>query len=223
MVALLVLTTFVIFVLVDYYFQRRSRQPVVVVSSVQEREEVPFPISVVGGFKVPANLSYHPGHGWAMKEGRQMVRIGLDDFAARLLGQIDQIDLPARGRWLRQGEKGWALRRGDHRFEMLSPIEGEVVDVNLEAMKDPSVLRDDPYGAGWLVAVHAPAGDANLKNLLRGRLAQRWMEDSVATLYSRIDGGTEVHLQDGGRAIPDIIGQVPEHRWEKLVRELFLS
>jgi glycine cleavage system H lipoate-binding protein len=223
MVAVLALTTFVIFVLVDYYFQRRSPHPVVAASTAKEREEVPLPISVVGGFKLPAQLSYHPGHGWAAKEARQVVRIGLDDFAARLLGQIDQIELPARGRWLRQGEKGWTLTRGSHRFEMLSPIEGEVVDVNLQVVNNPSVLRDDPYGAGWLVAVHAPAGEANLKNLLRGRLAQRWMEESVATLYSRMDGGCEVHLQDGGRAIPDILAQVPEDRWEKLVRELFLS
>jgi glycine cleavage system H lipoate-binding protein len=223
MVAVLVLTTFVIFVLVDYYFQRRSPQPVVAARTAQEQEGIPFPIGVVGGFKLPAHLSYHPGHGWAAREGRQVVRIGLDDFAARLLGQIDQIELPARGRWLRQGEKGWALARGNHRFEMLSPIEGEVVDVNLEVANYPSVLCDDPYGAGWLLAVHAPAGEANLKNLLRGRLAQRWMEDSVATLYSRMDGGTEPHLQDGGRAIPGILAQVPEDRWEKLVRELFLS
>jgi glycine cleavage system H lipoate-binding protein len=224
MVAVLVLTTFVIFVLVDYYFQRRSPQPVVAAArTAQEREGIPFPIGVVGGFKLPAHLFYHPGHGWAAREGRQVVRIGLDDFAARLLGQIDQIELPARGRWLRQGEKGWVLARGNHRFEMLSPIEGEVVDVNLEVANNPSVLRDDPYGAGWLLAVHAPAGEANLKNLLRGRLAQRWMEDSVATLYSRMNGGTELHLQDGGRAIADILAQVPEERWEKLVRELFLS
>jgi glycine cleavage system H lipoate-binding protein len=223
MVTILVLTTFVIFVLVDYYFQRRSPQPAVAFSPGQGREEAPFPISVVGGFKLPANLSYHPGHGWAAKEGRQVVRIGLDDFAVRLLGQVDLLELPARGRWLRQGEKGWTLTRGAHRFEMLSPIEGEVVDVNLDAVNNPSLLRDDPYGAGWLVAVHAPAADANLKNLLRGHLAQRWMEDSVATLYSRIDGGTHVHLQDGGRAVPDILAQVPEERWEKLVHEFFLS
>jgi len=223
MVAVLVVATFVIFVLVDYYFHRRAPQLVEATTGIREHEETPLPIAVVGGFKLPAHLSYHPGHTWAMKEVRHLVRIGLDDFAARLVGQIDQIELPARGRWLRQGEKGWTLTRGNHRFEMLSPIEGEVVDVNMEVLKDPSVLRDDPFGVGWLVAVHAPAGDANLKNLLRGRLAQRWMEDSVATLYSRIDGGAEVHLQDGGRAIPDIIGQVPEERWEKLVPELFLS
>lgn len=223
MVAVLVLATFVIFILVDYYLQRRQPQPAQVLTATQELEEAPFPLSVVGGFKLPAQLSYHPGHAWAMKEARHVVRVGLDDFTARVLGKIDHIELPARGRWLRQGEKGWVLTRGDHRFEMLSPIEGEVIDVNPEALRDPAVVHKDPYGAGWLVAVSAPAADANLKNLVRGRLAQRWMEESVATLYNRINGGTGVHLQDGGRAVADILVQVPEDRWEEIVRELLLT
>lgn len=152
-----------------------------------------------------------------------MVRIGLDDFAARLAGKVDAIELPARGRWLRQGEKGWTLTRGEHRFQMLSPIEGEVIDVNMEALKNASLVHDDPFGAGWLVTVHAPAADANLKNLLKGRLAQRWMEESVAALNSKIDGRAGVYLQDGGHAVPDVLTQVAEERWDALLREFFLS
>jgi glycine cleavage system H lipoate-binding protein len=223
MVAAMVLATFVIFVVVDYYMQRRRPQPVKVVAAAQEPEGLPFPLSVVGGFKLPAHLSYHPGHSWAIKEARQAVRIGLDDFAARLVGQFDQIELPARGRWLRQGERGWTVTRGSHRFEMLSPIEGEVVDVNEEVLRDPSLAHSDPFGVGWLVAVNAPAADANLKNLLRGRLAQRWMEESVAALHTRISPDPGVRLQDGGHAIPDVLAEIPEERWEKVVRELFLS
>jgi glycine cleavage system H lipoate-binding protein len=223
MVAVLALATFVLFVLVDYYMQRRQPRPEQVETTVPAAEEAPFPLSVVGGFKLPAHLSYHPGHTWAMKETRQMVRIGLDDFAARLVGHLDQIELPARGRWLRQGEKAWTVVRGNHRFEMLSPIEGEVVDVNDEVERDPSRVHADPYGAGWLVAVHAPAVDANLKNLLRGRLAQCWMEESVGTLQTRLSTVPGARLQDGGHAIPDLLGEVPEPRWEKIVRELFLA
>jgi len=223
MVAILVLATFVIFVLVDYYFQRRAPRPALAVAPTEHAEEVPFPINVVGGFKVPAHLSYHPGHAWAMKEARQVVRIGLDDFAARLAGEVDSIELPARGRWLRQGEKGWTLTRGEHRFQMLSPIEGEVIDVNMEALKNAALVHDDPFGAGWLVTVHAPAADANLKNLLKGRLAQRWMEESVAALNSKIDGRAGVYLQDGGHAVPDVLTQVAEERWDALLREFFLS
>ena len=158
MVALMVLATFVLFVLVDYYYQRRQPQPFEMkrAETQAQTEDLSFPMNLVGGFKVPAHLSYHPGHAWAMKESPKMVRIGLDDFAARLIGQIDQINLPARGRWLRQGELGWTLGRGSHRFEMLSPIEGEVVDVNPEILRDPSLIQRDPYGIGWLVAVNSP-------------------------------------------------------------------
>ena len=223
MVAVLVLATFVVFVLVDYYFQRRAPQRVEVAAFVERAEEATFPISVVGGFKLPAHLSYHPGHTWAMKEGPQVVRIGLDDFAVRLAGKVDGIELPARGRWLRQGEKGWTLTRGSHRFQMLSPIEGEVIDMNREALQNPKLVHDDPFGAGWLVEVHAPAAEGNLKNLLKGRLAQRWMEESVAALNSKIDGRAGVYLQDGGHAVPDVLAQVPEEQWDAVLREFFLS
>jgi len=223
MVAALVLGTFVCFVIVDYYLQTRQPRAARAVVALAEPEEASFPMNIVGGFKLPAGLSYHSGHAWAAKESRNIVRIGLDDFAVRLLGKADELELPARGRWLRQGEKGWTLARGSHRFEMLSPIEGEVVDVNPEVLKDPSIIRKDPYGLGWLVAVNSPAVDSNLKNLLRGRIAQRWMEESVATLQTHFSPSTGVYLQDGGHAIPDLLSLLPEERWDKVVRELFLA
>lgn len=221
MVAILVLVTFIIFVLVDFYFQRR--RPVVIEAPSVRMEEPSVPASIVNGFRMPAHLSYHPGHAWAMREVRHVVRAGLDDFAARLVGPVDRVELPQRGRWLRQGEKAWALVRGEHRFEMLSPIEGEVVDLNSEIVKNPDLLLQDPYGLGWLVAVDSPAADANLKNLIHGRLANRWMEEAVMNLQTETSGGTGLHLQDGGHAVVDILSQVPEQRWDKVVRKLFLS
>ena len=216
---------FILLVAHDFYLQKRQARRMEVKTAASEvRQETPaFPMNVVGGFKAPAHLAYHPGHSWAMKESRQLVRIGLDDFAARVVGQIDQIDLPARGRWLRQGERGWTIGRGSHRFEMLSPIEGEVVEVNPEVLRDPSLAHQDPYGVGWLVAVNAPAVDGNMKNLLHGRLAQRWMEESVGALHTRISPGSEARLQDGGHAIGDVLSLVPEFQWEKFVQEMLLG
>jgi len=225
MVFALVLLTFVLLVAHDYYLQRREagRVKAKAVPLESPREELSFPMNVVGGFKVPAHLSYHPGHSWAMKESRQVVRVGMDDFAARVVGHIDEIDLPARGRWLRQGERGWTLGRGTHRFDMLSPIEGEVVDVNPDILRDPTLAHRDPYGVGWLFTVHAPGAEGNMRNLLRGRLAQRWMEESVAALHTQISPGSEARLQDGGHAIGDVLSLVPEFQWEKFVQEMLLS
>ena len=225
MVLTLVLITFALLVAHDFYLQRRQARRLGAKEAVTvvQTDATAFPMNVVGGFKAPAHLAYHPGHAWAMKESRQLVRVGLDDFAARVVGQIDQVDLPGRGRWLRQGERGWTLGRGSHRFEMLSPIEGEVVEVNPEVLRDPSLAHQDPYGAGWLLAINAPAAEGNMKNLLHGRLAQRWMEESVGALHTRLSPGSEARLQDGGHAIGDVLSLVPEFQWEKFVQELLLG
>jgi len=223
MVAVLVLCTFICFVAVDYFLQSRRPKSLEVVAPLQEPGQQFLPVNVVGSFKLAPGASYHVGHTWAAKETQNIVRVGLDDFAVRLLGNFDHLELPARGRWMRQGEKGWAVARGNHRFEMLSPIEGEVVDVNQEVLNDPSVIHKDPYGVGWLVAVNSPAADSNLKNLLRGRLAQQWLEDSLETFRSHVSPSTGIHLQDGGHAIPDLLSVLPEESWEKVVRELFLA
>ena len=90
-------------------------------------------------------------------------------------------------------------------------------------MKDPSVISKDPYGVGWLVAVNSPAADSNLKNLLRGSLAERWTEESVAMLHAHVNPSSCVHLQDGGHAIADVLSVLPEEDWEGIVRELFLA
>ena len=222
MVAALVLGTFICFVVADYFMQRRRPEAVKVLAESAAPVDIPLPMDMVSGFRLPDRLWYHAGHAWAAKEARNVVRVGLDDFAIRLLGKIDRLEVPARGRWLRQGEKGWTLERGGHRFEMLSPIEGEVVDVNPEVLKDPSVIHRDPYGLGWLVAVNSPAADSNLKNLLRGRLAQRWMEESAGTLHAQFSPSSGTHLQDGGHAVSDLLSELPEERWEPVVRELFL-
>ena len=223
MVAVLALSTFICFVAVDYFLHSRPQKSLEMAAPPPEPKQQFLPVNVVGGFKLAPGASYHAGHTWAAKETQNIVRVGLDDFAVRLLGNFDHLDLPARGRWMRQGEKGWTVGRGNHRFEMLSPIEGEVVDVNQEVLNDPSVIHKDPYGVGWLVAVNSPAADSNLKNLLRGRLAQQWLEDSLETFRSHVSPSTGIHLQDGGHAIPDLLSVLPEESWEKVVRELFLA
>lgn len=222
MVAILVLTTMVIFILVDFYYQSRKEKPMLVAKS-ESAVEAAIPMELVSGFKMPVAFSFHPGHGWAMKETGRRVRIGMDDFSTRLMGGIDSIELPARGRWLRQGEKGWAVTRGNHRFELLSPIEGEVVDVNEGILRNPRQLLADPYGVGWLLEVHSPGVEGNLKNLLHGKLAQRWMENTVMDLNSKISGVAGAHLQDAGHPVGDILGQIPEERWDSLVEDFILT
>ena len=55
--------------------------------------------------------------------------------------------------------------------ELVSPVEGEVVEVNREVAQKPALATEDPYGRGWVLKVKAPNLATNLRNLLSGRLA----------------------------------------------------
>ena len=105
MVIVLVLFTFICFVAVDYFLHSRPQKSLEMAAPPPEPKQQFLPVNVVGGFKLAPGASYHAGHTWAAKETQNIVRVGLDDFAVRLLGNFDHLDLPARGRWMRQGER----------------------------------------------------------------------------------------------------------------------
>jgi glycine cleavage system H lipoate-binding protein len=57
--------------------------------------------AIVAGFEVPGQRALPPGHTWALAEAG-LVRVGIDDFAAKLTGGVTSIDIPERGQWIRQ-------------------------------------------------------------------------------------------------------------------------
>jgi len=224
MTVIMVLLTFAIFLAIDYVRSQKQLAKQSTVPSVLR--EVPSHVvpNVVAGFQVPENVRYHGGHTWALSESRELVRVGMDDFASKLIGRIDSISLPQRGRWVRQGQKIWTIFRDGKSVDMVSPIEGTVSDVNEAVVRDPELARRDPYGEGWLVTVQAPDSKINFRNLLGGALARLWTEDSAFRLRKRMPIAMSAALaQDGGVAVDDISAHLPNEDWATLTKEFFLS
>src|ERR1700684_298111 len=122
MTVLLVLFTFATFLLIDYFRTRRADTQPGLQASVAKPEAVPrLKPALVGGFEVPANLRYHPGHTWALSESPNLVRVGIDDFASKLVGKVEHVMLPQRGQWIRQGQKVWSIVRNGVKVDMVSP------------------------------------------------------------------------------------------------------
>ena len=113
MTVLLVLFTFAAFLLIDFIRTRNSAvvQPVLQVAPAKHAALPRLQPALVGGFAVPENLRYHPGHTWALSESPNLVRVGMDDFASKLTGKVENITLPQRGQWIRQGQKMCTLHR----------------------------------------------------------------------------------------------------------------
>ena len=79
---------------------------------------------------MPADLFFHPGHTWVRLDGDDTVTVGISDFAQKLVGPLDRIQLPAVGASLAQGEAALALDADGASVPMLSPVDGTVVAVN---------------------------------------------------------------------------------------------
>jgi len=172
---------------------------------------------------VPDNLRYHPGHTWALSESPNLVRIGMDDFATKLTGKVEQVNLPQRGQWIRQGQKVWSIVRNGVKVDMVSPIEGSVSDINEAVVSDPSLIGKDPYGEGWMVTVQSPDAKTNFRNLLGGALARWWTEESSLRLQRVMPNALGALAQDGGVALDDVASTLPNEQWAKITREFFLT
>ena len=222
MTVIMVLLTFAIFLLIDYVRgQKLAKQPVPQVARHENASRV-VP-AMVAGFQVPENVRYHAGHTWALSESTEMVRVGMDDFASKLIGKIENITLPQRGRWVRQGQKIWTIFRDGKSVDMVSPIEGTITDINEAVVKNPELARKDPYGEGWLVTVQAPDSKINFRNLLGGTLARLWTESSALQLRNKMPMLAGALAQDGGVAVDDLTAHMPDEDWASLTKEFFLS
>lgn len=222
MIAMLVAITFVTAILIDHLL---NRQPIVLAEAPRTDEATPRPRlvpSFVAGFAVPDNLRYHPGHTWAVSESTDRVRIGIDDFAAKVAGHVTAIDIPERGQWIRQGQKIISMHRDGKDLELVSPIEGTVIDINEEALKNPMLTKNDPYGDGWLIAVNAPDAKTNFRNLLGGAFARKWMDDAAARLRAFVPAPAGAYAQDGGIAVDTLVNAIPQEDWDKVEKEFFL-
>lgn len=170
------------------------------------------------GFNLGKDHYYHFGHTWARVEYGGRVRVGMDDFALRLLGTQDEIQLPRLGTRVEQNQHQANLFRDENQAETLSPITGVVVAVNHSLTGHEDKANTEPYGQGWFMVVQPTSLRKNLKNLLFGEESMAWMDDEAGRLSAMVADETGHPLAaTGGEIISDIYGAVPQLGWGRLV------
>lgn len=222
MAVILVLATFLVFIVIDTILSRR-KAAVPVISVAREDAAEAAGANYVEGFQVPDHVRYHPGHAWLLRERKNVMRVGADEFAAALAGKLEKIELPKPGHWIRQGQKAWSFYRSGEKTEMVSPIEGEIVEVNSEALANPSLVRDDPYGKGWLMTVFVPDEESTARNLVPSKLVTGWMREAMERLYARQPQFAGAVAADGGRPAEDLCAGIPDVDWKAITAEFFLT
>jgi glycine cleavage system H lipoate-binding protein len=176
-----------------------------------------------GWFDVPDGFHFHQGHGWVSPDDPHVMRVGMDDFAQKLLGRASGFALPAVGARVAQGEPAWRIRLDGHEIPMLSPVDGEVVEVNPEVATSPELVNADPYQRGWLLKVKVRNPNATARNLLSGGLARGWMDGIVENLRGMRAAELGVVLPDGGFPVDGFARALSPERWDDVARTFLLS
>ncbi len=98
------------------------------------------------------DLRFDEGHCWVREDGEDLV-VGISDYAQDELGEIIFVELPELGADVVRGEPFGSIESAKAVEDLIAPVTGTVTRRNDEAIDAPETINEDPYAAGWLVAV----------------------------------------------------------------------
>lgn len=101
---------------------------------------------------LPDDLRYSQSHEWVRQDGDNAV-VGITDFAQNELGDVVFIELPTPGRHLQQDDIFGSIESVKAVSDLISPVTGEVLEVNDAVTADPAKANSSPYGEAWMIRV----------------------------------------------------------------------
>jgi len=217
MVALFVLATILICITIDYLVQRAQKkrevyQPQVVLSSES--------------FILPRGYFFSKAHTWLELLFYGKVYVGVDDFISKVLGKVDAIEILPLGEKVKKGEPIFKIKQGARELTFLSPVTGKITAINPNILESPETILKDPYLNGWILMIEPEDVASEVKNLLIGSEASRWLKNEIKRFREFISREApkfsptlEPTLADGGLVIKGVLQNVDEKTWEKFEKE----
>ena len=123
----------------------------------------------------PDELKYHREHDWARVE-HDAATIGITWYAQDALGEIVHFEPPEQGGSLAKDESYGEVESVKAVSDLISPLSGEIVDVNQAVVDAPETINEDPYGEGWLVRIRL-ADSSEVDDLLDAEAYKQLLED----------------------------------------------
>ncbi len=124
----------------------------------------------------PDDLKYHREHDWARIEG-DTATLGITWYAQDALGEIVHYEPPDEDGSLARDESYGEVESVKAVSDVISPLTGEVVEVNRKVVEEPETINEDPYGEGWLVKIRL-SDPAEADELLDAAAYRQLLEES---------------------------------------------
>lgn len=100
----------------------------------------------------PENLKYSKDHEWVRVEGDEAY-VGITDFAQSELGEIVYVDVDTEGEQLSQDSVFGSIEAVKTVSDLMMPLSGEVLEINVELEDAPELVNQSPYEKGWIIKI----------------------------------------------------------------------
>jgi len=135
-------------------------------------------MATIKGYNMPDELYYHKEHTWVRLEDDGNVTVGMTAFYIELAGDTTYADLPEEGDDIEQGETTGKIQSSKWVGKLISPISGEIIEINEDLEDDFMLINNDPYGDGWIMKIEPSNLDEELSRLYHGEEAvQAFLEE----------------------------------------------
>jgi len=174
-----------------------------------------------GEFYIPGGVLVSAGHCWASISDDGTARIGLDDFARKLLGRIDTIGLPEVGMQVKAGQRLFSVNQNKRQAHFLAPLSGKVVKINGDLGRNGDALGNMAYGRSWVCVIEGERLDAELPGLKIGKSAVALFQEDIDRFkaFLRKTEGSEA-AEPASLSI-GALEKLDDAHWETAVKEFF--
>ena len=111
----------------------------------------------------PEELKYSRNDEWVKMLDATTALVGITDYAQTEMGGLVFINLPVAGDTVMKGEALCDIESVKAVSDVISPVTGEIAEVNERLEDTPEKLNEDPYGA-WIAKVENISDQEALMN-----------------------------------------------------------
>lgn len=137
-------------------------------------------------FSIPGGVFISSGHCWAGINDDGMVNVGIDDFAKKIIGKFDSLEMPELGKHVQEGQLLFSIIQGKSSIPFNAPISGKVAAINTPLADNVDELEKTSYNGNWICQIDASSLDEELGSLKIGQSAVTLFNEDIRQLSEYI-------------------------------------
>lgn len=182
---------------------------------------------IKGEFSIPGGVFISKNHTWVSMNQEGIAKVGIDDFAKKLIGGISSVELPNLGMNVKAGQPLFTVKQGNRSVSFNSPVSGKVSQVNTILKDNLGSLEVTPYERNWVCALDTENIDNEIKSMNIGKSAVSFFQEDLEKFKSLMKDILKSEKKEGeyveeGQMYIGQLEKLNDVNWQKVIAEFFV-